>query len=51
MYKDPWNLSDATINNWAYWLFEENIKLINSVTSKKGKGIDLADPNLTGPLQ
>lgn len=50
MYRDPWNLSDETINKWPYWLFEENIKIINSL-NEEGDSINLADPNLQGPLQ
>jgi hypothetical protein len=48
MYKAPWNLNDQTINKWPYWLFEENIKLINGLnetSSTNQEIINLADPS------
>jgi hypothetical protein len=51
MYRDPWNLSDETINKWPYWLFEENIKIINSLEEENINVVNLANPNLQGPLR
>ena len=51
MYRDPYNLTDETIDNWSYWLFEENIKLINVSNSEKTSTVSLSNPDLTGPLQ
>jgi len=51
MYKQPWNLTDETINKWPYWLFEENIKIINSLQEENNEVLSLANPNLKGPLK
>ena len=51
MYKSPWNLSDETINKWPYWLFEENIKIINSLNEENTTLFDITNPNLKGPLR
>jgi hypothetical protein len=29
-YKPPYQRSDADINNWPYWYFEEYIKMVNT---------------------
>lgn len=30
LYKH-YNLQDSTIDNWPYWMFEENIKIVNEI--------------------
>lgn len=34
-YKEPWNISDKDINEWAYWYFEEIIKKVNTPNPDK----------------
>lgn len=37
LYKN-YNIGDATIDNWPFWMFEENIKLINELNDEENKG-------------
>jgi len=37
LYKN-YNLSDDTIDNWPFWMFEENISLINEIQEEENKG-------------
>lgn len=36
LYKN-YHIGDDTIDNWAFWLFEENIKLINELNEEENK--------------
>jgi|GEM_PF-3077211 hypothetical protein len=36
MYKH-YNLQDSTIDNWAFWMFEEIVKIINDISEEEGK--------------
>lgn len=49
-YQYPFSLNDETINKWPFWLFEENIKLTNQQNAENTTTVNLADPNLKGPL-
>lgn len=37
LYKN-YNIGDDTIDNWAFWMFEENISIINELQEEEGKG-------------
>jgi len=37
LYKN-YNLGDDTIDNWPFWMFEENISIINELQEDEGKG-------------
>jgi len=36
MYKH-YNLQDSTIDNWAFWMFEEVVKIINEIVEEEDK--------------
>ena len=36
MYKH-YNLQDATIDNWPFWMFEEVVKIINDIVEEENK--------------
>ena len=31
------NLQETAIDSWAFWLFEENIKIVNEITEEEDK--------------
>jgi len=36
LYKH-YNIGDDTINSWPFWMFEENIKIINELNEEEDK--------------
>ena len=32
-----YNLQEASIDKWPYWMFEENIKIVNEITEEEEK--------------
>jgi len=39
------NLQEAAIDSWAFWLFEENIKIVNEITEEEEKQRKTDDKN------
>jgi hypothetical protein len=37
LYKN-YHIGDDTIDEWAFWMFEENISIINELTEEENKG-------------
>lgn len=37
LYKN-YNIGDETIDSWPFWMFEENISIINELQEEEGKG-------------
>ncbi len=37
LYKN-YNIGDETIDNWPFWMFEENISIINELNEEENKG-------------
>lgn len=37
MLQKHWRLQEWSIDNWPFWLFEENIKLVNELTEEEDK--------------
>lgn len=37
LYKN-YNIGDDTIDNWPFWMFEENISIINELNEEENKG-------------
>lgn len=39
------NLQEVAIDSWAFWLFEENIKIVNEITEEEEKQRKTDDKN------
>ena len=37
MLQKHYHIIEPAIDNWPYWLFEENIKLVNEITEEEDK--------------
>ena len=49
MYKH-YNLQDATIDNWPFWMFEEVVKIINDIVEEEGSEQKKQNEEQTGAM-